>query len=695
MHRYLLVDPIGRPDSGISSYVTNSVAQLKTLQVDARPFVRLETESLEDFRTRLARYVSALHEELVIEAPETGASTAYIQERNVAIHIRLHCSKHLGSRLQGLPVPGFDLEREQTEILRAKFVSAPSCAAVIGSRSLFKLPECIYIYPNPTPWWPQMATSEPGRLGEYVLFVGRMHTLKGANFVSELARKLPDIPFVVVGPRQSASRNVKLPPNICLANGDSWRKMDYYDDARLVIIPSIFETASMVGIEALARGKPVIAWSHLGITEYSSSVASVAPWRQEDFRHALVEMFERPYAPIDGKIFCEEINRLYLKGFSAIQEGRACNYMPVQLSNRDASIIKALTCNSIGGQMKYPYQMAPWKRKLRKLLKNPRLFFKDAWLKRAGVPITVHQLPSSPTPARSQGESNTTTMSGRVSNSAFFVQIKDSGKIQFSEPPAKPVGYITAFLYPDSRKPDADEMISGLGEFEDFRYLARPHLQLGTFPWDRAATSVDPIALIERIDVKNKAKAAAVDYFILLDPPGGLIQALRSCGSRPRCVVIVTEGDVESLDPWHVDVLIVVGKSLSTDKAIRWRRKIVVPDLHALPLAVRRAIQEGGPKNPDMLLPLIGFNGDYREELLAVDVRYFQGVLKIKEPIMPVSKNIEDMCTQLARNIAGLAVTESVYLRYHSLCQRAEDEEALASLLSYGLYDGVIFDVRS
>ena len=146
--------------------------------------------------------------------------------------------------------------------------------------------------------------------------------------------------------------------------------------------------------------------------------------------------------------------------------------------------------------------------------------------------------------------------------------------------------------------------------------------------------------------------------------------------------------------PIHTDVLIVIQDYFRELDLQKWRRKIVVSKADDFPQAIRRAVQEGVKKSPDMLLPIIGFKDECRKDLLSIDTRYYQGVIYLSKKISFTGGPLNELYCSIANSINGLAVSESVYLRYKNLCDQLKDIESIKDFLSFCLYDGVIFDVR-
>jgi glycosyltransferase involved in cell wall biosynthesis len=713
---YVFADPIGRADSGVSSYIANSISLLASNKLQAHVVTRKVSEPLKSYRQRLADVVfdiSKFHGSTIVEAPESDAATADISSSVADIHIRLHCSRQLGAFVQGERICAKSLKLEQQEIHRAAYISAPSMSAVIASRAIFELREDICCYPNPAPIWSEKTMEHSTCDRAYVVFVGRFHTLKGAHWVHEMAKRLPEVSFLAVGPTPDMNSAFASLPNVRVLDGNAWSKPDIYAQARLVIIPSLYETASMVGIEALSAGVPIISWSHLGIAEYAPSplVTLVAPYQLNEFSEAIrdaVQKFPTKMHRLPAVI----INDSYLSGFNTTLKCGRGHFMPVALTKERVAEISTLISN--------PMELFPvidpgpesrWRRKLRKFQRDPIEFLKDSRISylftspgkaTRSVELRAPQSSSqSPGSAVKIHQPQTTAPKPLIASPSPlklgpFTSINGQGRIQFQEPPRQPEGFITALLHPENRNDAAQEIISGLNMYEDFRCVRKPLLQIGTF---QETGDADAVKLVERVDLKNKGKISAIDHLVLLTPPPVLVEGLRSCGTRQRVIVILDTEEAVQPDPWHTDVLIVVGEDCPAAISQGWRRKIVIRDRTNLPLAIRRAIQEGSPKSPDMLLPLLGFDGNYRKELLGIDVRFHQGVIIAGSDLaagrLRARGTMTDICTELANTMTDMAVTESVYLRYRTLCDRIEDVEARTQLLSFSLNDGVLFDVRT
>ena len=96
----------------------------------------------------------------------------------------------------------------------------------------------------------------------FVLFSGRFAKQKGVDDIIKVARKLPNIKFVMIGWGEEEKRIKKIaPPNIEFYNGINNKKMllDLYSKADVGFFPSIGETFGLVIVEAMASGCAIVS----------------------------------------------------------------------------------------------------------------------------------------------------------------------------------------------------------------------------------------------------------------------------------------------------------------------------------------------------------------------------------------------------------------------------------------------------
>lgn len=255
-----------------------------------------------------------------------------------------------------------------------------------------------------------------------------------------------------------------------------------------------------------------------------------------------------------------------------------------------------------------------------------------------------------------------------------------------------PAGCSTAFFYSISE--DNQFVSSILEEFDnidDFNYLNKAKLNIGTFDISSDETA---LSIINRIDVKNKTTFSGLDTVVLVNAPVSLCQALRAIGTNHRIVLIKSNEIL--IDNHSIDALISTIDSQTFDTLVTTRRYIKLESVKHIPTAVRRIIQEGFPKKPDMLLSLFMNSncGFTKEEFDLLNTNRYQGIIKIK-PFSPTdSKTMTDIYRGFSESVIAIALLESIYMRYRSLCEAVENGASPETLIGSCLTDGILFDVQ-
>jgi hypothetical protein len=272
----------------------------------------------------------------------------------------------------------------------------------------------------------------------------------------------------------------------------------------------------------------------------------------------------------------------------------------------------------------------------------------------------------------------------------LFSDIKEGQRISFRNVENRRVGWRVGFFYSETDRDLAEELLRKMNEFEDFRPLRSESIHIGRF---EISNSVSTLSLINKIDVANKARISAIDHVILLNAPPNLQEALRVCGTTQKIIAIDTLGrGVEAVNA-DVDVLIRVASERSASRFLTLRKEITVGDERMIVFAIRRAIQEGGPKKPDMLVPLVGGHKFFPDFFDFNSSRY-QGVIEIGGRVDFKIDSLEEFFEGFAKSIESMHILDSVYCQYRSLCEDVEHGTGLSTLLCATLKDGILFDVR-
>ncbi|MGB9719658.1 MAG: glycosyltransferase [Candidatus Anstonellales archaeon] len=108
---------------------------------------------------------------------------------------------------------------------------------------------------------------------KYILFVGRLCASKNPQLVVDLAKKIKDEHFIIIGRGplshfvEKASRelpNLKYIPYIKQRE----KLFDYYSEAKLLIHPAFKDPVGFVVIEALSTGTPTLVSAFTGASDY-------------------------------------------------------------------------------------------------------------------------------------------------------------------------------------------------------------------------------------------------------------------------------------------------------------------------------------------------------------------------------------------------------------------------------------------
>lgn len=664
---YVFIDPFSSPASGVSAYIACAFNILCSYGVKCHVIRRDGLEDIEDFRRRVPGELEKYGDFPVVEAPESLAATKYISDK-FYLHIRLHCSKSLGAAIQGEKYLESDVSDEQKEILRADWISAPSHVAVAASRYLFKLPGNVWVYPNPIP---PMKYGLKGDPQFDVAFLGRWQSLKGINFLKKLINDMPDVSFRLGVDRDPKIKNKNV--SWMLVDSDE-RKSNLLNTSRLLVLPSLFETASMVGLEAISHGVQIICWKHLGIAEYfdSSWVEKVDWFKIDDFALAIRDRLNNincEVPPVDS------LNNLFVDGFFSMSRGSGNRDLLVNYKVDISLLIKETVRHSMKNSQ------GKFKRKLNKFKRDPKGFFADSALAKMFV-----------RPGAEIGVKKSLPLVSSVDFSKVndFVNIDNDSRIRFGDVKKQLYGLNTLLLMPSGFSM-AGELVSCLWSQADFSPFKESHLNIGWFDSGVEGSALD---FINRIDLDNKKKLEEIDFIFVVDAPDFMVEGLRSCTTGVRLISILVDCKSDNFEVADAYILSSVNDSSGFSAARRFVKIAEIDNPMQVAIGMRRLVQESKPRDIDLLLPVFG-DFDLGFDLIDFDANIFQGVVLYSGDSPVVSDPIFDsLINEFSRSVKGMMLLESVYMKYKSLCDEVERGGSPANLISACLKDGVLLDVR-
>ena len=95
---------------------------------------------------------------------------------------------------------------------------------------------------------------------EKVIFVGHVQEAKGVREIYQVAKRLPEVHFTLIGPVNRKIQEMEGLPNVLLVGEQKTEKVfEYYQTADVYLFPSYTEGFSLSLLEAMACGLPCIA----------------------------------------------------------------------------------------------------------------------------------------------------------------------------------------------------------------------------------------------------------------------------------------------------------------------------------------------------------------------------------------------------------------------------------------------------
>ncbi len=258
---------------------------------------------------RLGRAVLRLHRQHafdLIESTETG-SLALAFQRAAPLIIRLHGEEYIFAKYTPTRRPSLALRLTRTlqrfALRRAQKLISPSAAhAQTIAQELGHPAETIPVVPHglPIPIVPRTELPE----SPLVLFVGRLQAVKGVRDAliafAKARQTVPQAQLVLLGGNHPTEPQAALDMLIKqLGIGEAMQQLGnlprealnaWYAQARLLIMPSYYESFGLVALEAMAHGIPIIGYTSGALPEVIGEAGVLVPTADTD---ALAEALVR------------------------------------------------------------------------------------------------------------------------------------------------------------------------------------------------------------------------------------------------------------------------------------------------------------------------------------------------------------------------------------------------------------------
>ncbi|MFC1921510.1 glycosyltransferase [Chloroflexota bacterium] len=138
-----------------------------------------------------------------------------------------------------------------------------------------------------------------------ILFLGRLHQIKGINILVKAFSGLPkspsDIRLVIAGPDvgylptlQRLVKELNMEDEVFFPGALYGReKLEAYIDADMFVLPSIYETFPLVILEACACGLPIVVTDRCGIANMiDGQIGLVVPYDEKLLSRAILRMLD-------------------------------------------------------------------------------------------------------------------------------------------------------------------------------------------------------------------------------------------------------------------------------------------------------------------------------------------------------------------------------------------------------------------
>lgn len=670
---YVIIDPIGNKFKGITVYTELLEARIKKI---INPVIlKKKDEDRVTFQKKINQYIEANFspQNTIIEAPETGASTIFLDKKWI-VHIRLHCLQALSNVYDGKIYDRNVLEEDLICIKKASFISGPSKFIINQTKNIINIEDSI-CYPNPVPVYKDIYHQKDVD----VLFLGRFQKLKGIQFLPEICQNIKGkIVIAGDGAKKFVHKN-KLDATP-IENVHGYIKDELISKAKQVIIPSLFESFSMVAVEALANNALVVAWNNNAIIEIANApLVRCAKFGDTLEFRSIIQDNLTLYKSISPGEYYKAVCQLdgnFIGGFKKILTmDRLLHKRNVYLVDGKYFIPKI----EVGME-------SSWTRKIKKLKRNPYKFFMDSKL------LNIFANKKIKNQMINKNEKKVNINSTISSNNAI-----NMNKYSFVNPIMigieKPIKLIpneinmaseNNLLLFISDKKDNQDILNYIDRIDDVVLFRDRHFFICKYEESGVASLLSCTDIVNSIDRVNKEFLNSFSHIVFVNPSSNFLYAVRFCTEKSKIIVALTDefNSKEILSPDYIDILI-CPKNIVLKDIYDYRRYFLYQSKTEFFNVLRHSLRESLPKPHNMFIPVLN---RYFFEKDIDKYRIFDVLLSLELQEHNIEK-YNDLMKFI--RVKSLMMREEKFLAYKNLIEFSIENNNFSRLLTLMTYDGV------